>query len=752
MEFGFLLILFAFIAALFSGGGYYSLLKANKNGATGKKGKKHPRQLQAGNKIKLARSGYYLMAALVGIASAYLLYLILGHDFQFSYVYRYSSRNLELGYLISSFWAGQEGSFLLWALLIAVMGVLLIKTAKEYEAPAMLIVNIVQGFFLLILLKASPFELLPQKPLDGAGLNPLLQNPWMVIHPPILFIGYAAITFPFAISFAALLYRDYRNFAAKALPWALFASLTLGAGIIIGGYWAYLVLGWGGYWGWDPVENSSLVPWLTTLALVHGLILQKRNGGLQKTNFFLAIISLALVLYATFLTRSGILADFSVHSFQDLGINLYLIAFILAVLGSGLALFFLRYREIPHQPIDYSAPNRENAILASLFVFATSAFLVFVGTSSPIITGFFGNPSAATISYYNRVHLPIAILMGLLLGVAPLLRWREEGVKALLKNLVLPVILTIISTAVPIFFGMRDPVFIIFVASAALAFWSNLFSAIRFMKINWLHTAAPLSHVGVALLLMGIIISGAFEENHKVVLEKGIPGQVMDYEMIYNGTTPAPGGKDIAAIEVSRGQSAYKAQPRFYYSEYNRGMMREPDVKSNLLYDLYISPLEKRESAPLAHNHSSLILKKGEKKQLGEYEIYFKGFDMSQHRESGVMRVGANLDIIRGSDTWSVAPALLYEQGGNRSEAAAIPARSANSSASVTLEQIDADQKMIELAFHGLGDDAAAGAAPAEQILVDVSKKPFMSVLWLGTILIILGTAIGIKRRMNPDA
>lgn len=750
MEFGFLLILTAFIAALFSAVNYFLAIK--REGVKRKKAKRASQK--AADKIKLARTGFYVMAAVVAVASGYLFYLFLTHQFQVSYVYRYSSKALPLGYLISSFWAGQEGSFLLWALLIAIMGVVLIKTAKEFETHAMLIVNGVQAFFLLILMKANPFGLMPQTPADGAGLNPLLQNFWMVIHPPILFIGYAAITFPFAISFAALARREYTRFAAKALPWALFASLTLGAGIIIGGYWAYQVLGWGGYWGWDPVENSSLVPWLTSLALVHGLIIQKRNGALQKTNFFLAIISMALVLYATFLTRSGILADFSVHSFQDLGINLYLILFILAVLIAGLGIFLKRYREIPAQPVDYSAPNKENAILASLFVFAASALLVFIGTSSPIITGLFGNPSAATIGYYNRVHIPIAIAMGLLLGIAPILRWREEGIRALLKNLTLPFILTVLFTAIPIYFGMRNPLYIIFVAAAALALWSNLLTVIRYLKINWLYISAPLSHVGVALMLIGIIISGTFEENYKVVLEKGVPGEVMDYQMVYNGMLPSPDGKDVANIEVSKGQTSYDARPRFYYSASSQGMMREPDVRSNWIYDLYISPMERREAAH-THDANSLVIKKGEKKQYRDYEIYFKGFDMGGRSEAGVLRVGAELDITHGSDTYSVIPALLYARDGNRSEPAILPASSVypNSEAKVLVRGIDADQKIIELVFEGMGEESAAAASgPSEQILVDVSKKPFMNVLWLGTILIIAGAIIAIKRRITPAA
>ncbi|MCK6618906.1 MAG: heme lyase CcmF/NrfE family subunit [Calditrichaceae bacterium] len=747
MDIGNLLIILALLATLFSGGSYFSaVLSGKKAGAKAKKGSDPSGMLWA------ARLGFYLMAGLVTLASAYLMYLILTHQFQVSYVYRYSSRDLPLGYLLSSFWAGQEGSFLLWAFLIALMGIAFIKTAKEFEISGMLAVNLVQAFFLAILVKASPFETYPQVPADGAGLNPLLQNPWMVIHPPVLFIGYAAITFLFALAFAGLLRRDYKQWVSKALPWALFVSLTLGAGIIIGAYWAYEVLGWGGYWGWDPVENSSLVPWLTTLALLHGLIVQKRTGALPKTNFFLAIVSLVLVLYATFLTRSGVLADFSVHSFQDLGINRYLILFMAATLGLGLGAFFWRGRDIPHAGVNYTALNRENILLASLFVFAASALLVFFGTSSPIITGLLGNASAATVSYYNTTHLPIGILIAVLLSAAPFLRWREEGFAALWRNLLPSLLLSAATTAIPVWSGMSQPTLIIFVFFAAAAFWSNLIAAIRYLKINWLNASAPIAHVGVGLLLMGIVISAVFEQNQKVVLEKDVPGEALNYRLIYRGLTPAANGKDVLNIDVSRDQTAYTARPRFYFSRSNQGQMREPDVRSNLMYDLYISPLERRSTAGHTHHGNTLVLKKGEKKSFGDYQVSFVSFDMGGHSEAGVLRVGANLTISNERESYSVVPAVLYSQGGARPEAATFPLRSGDksTSATVTIQRIDADQKLVELELTGLGEQTGENVAPKEMIMVEVSRKPFMSVLWLGAILMTAGTLIGIRRRLAP--
>ncbi|MCK6619710.1 MAG: cytochrome c biogenesis protein CcsA [Calditrichia bacterium] len=630
------------------------------------------------------------------------------------------------------------------------MGLVLIKTAREFEAPAMLMINLVQGFFLIILIKASPFEVLPQIPPDGAGLNPLLQNPWMVIHPPVLFIGYAAAAFPFALAVAALVLRQYKAFVPRALPWTLFTSLTLGAGIIIGGYWAYKVLGWGGYWGWDPVENSSLVPWLTMLALFHGLIVQKIKGALAKTNLFLAIVSFALVLYATFLTRSGVLADFSVHSFQDLGINLFLIAFILTVLGIGLFLLFKKYGEIPYVALELTSLNREMILLASLFVFAASAFFTFMGTSSPIFTGLLGRPSQVNIQFYNKIHLPIAILMGLLLGLAPFLRWRGNGLNSVLKSILPSLILTGVSTAVPFYLGMSNPLHLLFITSGAFAFWSNLIVSVRLLKTGWQHTGAPLAHVGVALLLIGIIVSTTFEEKQKIVLDQNVSGKVFDYQMVYKGMTPAANGKDRMNIEVREGRSNYTAEPRFYQSQYNQSVMTEPDVNSTLLYDLYISPLQRKPSTAQSPGTQSLLLTKGERKQLGEYEIYFKGFDMNDHGEGGSLRAGACLEISNGTENFSVVPAIIFDQNEYRTEPATFSktTKNLNKQATVIVNKIDADQKAVELVFEGIGRETESVSVTPEQVVLDVSKKPFMNVLWLGTILITAGTLIAIRRRI----
>ncbi|MFQ5584399.1 MAG: cytochrome c biogenesis protein CcsA, partial [Calditrichia bacterium] len=543
MNIGELLIIFSFILTIASAFTYYLLLKGESGQISG--------ETISSPRLKIARYCFYGAALLVSVASIYLMVLIFTHQFQFAYVYQYSSRELPVGFLISTFWAGQEGSFLLWAFFMAVMGVVFSKTAKEFEFHGMFTFAIIQAFFLVLLIKASPFRLLAQAPANGAGLNPLLQNFWMVIHPPMLFLGYAAIAVPFSIAIAALAKKDYRNFVAQSLPWTLFSSFALGAGIILGGFWAYVTLGWGGYWGWDPVENSSLIPWITILALLHGLIVQNVTGSLKKSNFFLAIFSFVLVIYATFLTRSGVLEDFSVHSFQNLGINLYLIVFILTMIVIGLVVFFKRYREIPNHPVDFSSLNRENIILMSMLIMVVSTALIFVCTSSPILTGLTGQSSQVGVSYYNKVNFPIAIIMALLLGFAPFSRWKEDGFTGLLKGTLPSLILTIATTIIIAVFTPLSLSRIIFLAAALFALFSNSIVFLRYLKTNWRLISAPLSHVGVALMLLGIIISGTSETNEKVLLEQNIPQKVLDYKLEYTGITSVSNGKDILNIKVS---------------------------------------------------------------------------------------------------------------------------------------------------------------------------------------------------------
>ena len=748
MDIGSFAVVIGFTATIISLLGYYFSARKETNIDPNKKNEKNKRPNFF---LDLGRLGYYIMTISVLIASIYLYYLILDHQFQIKYVYQYSSKDLSLGLLISTFWAGQEGSFLLWTLLTAISGVFFLRNAGKHEAKAMVFLNVIMGFFLAILIKASPFLTLSRVPVDGAGLNPLLQNFWMIIHPPILFVGYAASAFPLILALAALWRKDYDGWIKPAFPWTIFSALTLGAGIILGAFWAYETLGWGGYWGWDPVENSSLIPWLTILALIHGLLVQRRIGTLRKTNFVLAIISFVLVLYATFLTRSGILEDFSVHSFQNLGLSSYLILFMVSILVIGLGLFFRSVSEISKKPVDWSTLNRETGLNASLFVFGAAAFLTFIGTSSPIITGLLGKPSQVDISFYDRVNLPVGVLMAILLGITPFLLWIEKDLKLLPRRFLLPVVLAVVSTIVTIWFGNLEVSEIIFILAAYFALWANVIVLYRQWKISWRNIAGPLSHFGVGILFVAIIISGNYAKSERVILEVGQSKEVLNHRVTYKGLRPMDDGKNILEIQVDSESESYIAKPRLF-STRKKEVMREPDVNPGIITDIYISAIEHRPASNHSHG-TQLSIVKGESKEIEGYTITFTGFKMTPHQDGNAFNVGAVLNIKKEKFEHTVTPMLIMGAEGKRAEPGIIPAENSyGKEIKVTLNGLDADKKRVDLVFEGLGTEKIEAHTQSEQLIVEFSKKPFMSIMWLGTVIIIIGTLIAFSQRVKVAA
>jgi cytochrome c-type biogenesis protein CcmF len=693
---------------------------------------------------------YWAMTAFGLLASVILLYDLLGHQFQYSYVARYSSRSLPFAYLISAFWAGQEGTFLLWAVLVSVMGVVFLRRARE-DVFAMSVVSAYSAFLYLLLIIKSPFEMLLPVPADGAGLNPLLQDPWMAIHPPILFVGYAATAFPFAMVISALVRRNYSRWLESGFAWTLFSSLTLGAGIIIGGFWAYEVLGWGGYWGWDPVENSSLVPWLVLLALTHGLLVQKSKNAFGRLNIFLAIITFILVLYATFLTRSGVLADFSVHSFVDLGINNYLVASMLVSAVIGFGLFATRFREIRSNPIETSTLNREVALLLTIVVLLSAALFTFVGMSSPIITGFLGKASQVDTPFYDKVNLPVAIAMALLLGITPFLGWAQEQKSGIMKRLSMSLIITGLGVAITFVAGVDSLTLMVLVASAIFGLVSNVIIAFRQYRSGWSTLGGPVAHIGATLLLIGIVGSGSFDDSTQLMLQPNIPQSAFGFEFTFKGVKQSP-NKDEMLVEVSDGRTTRLATPKLYFSEYNRSMMREPDITILPLRDLYLSPLELRSGAE--HHHPMLQLAKGETKELEGYTVTFIRFDVGQHGDMGLQGVGAVLDVRYRDKSHEVVPYLSINEKGERDfRPADLPAPQNPTKGVarpyVTLNGLNVEAKAVVLEFHGFDDHGQIAAT--EALLLEVSTKPLMMVVWTGVVLIMGGTLLALRRRLAEN-
>jgi cytochrome c-type biogenesis protein CcmF len=377
---------------------------------------------------------FYLSGISITFAVILLFSAFLSNSFQYTYVYNYSSKELSIFYLIAGFWAGQEGTFLLWVLLLYIFGFVIIRSDDEYENIIISVITITQIFILIILSipDFGPFRYIWDSypghfkqgiiPENGSGLNPLLQNPWMIAHPPVLFIGYASATIPFAYAISGLLKKDFTSWIKRSYKWVLFCMVTLGIGIFLGAYWAYTVLGWGGYWGWDPVENSSLIPWLTIVALMHGLTIQMRKGVLIKTNILLSLISFILVFYSTFLTRSGVLSDFSVHSFSDLGISGPLIFFISFFIVIGAFLFIKGMRDMSSKQLGDRIFIPDNLMSFGIIVLCFYAFFILIGTSMPILSKvFLSKPTTVKEVFYNNLSIPFGISILVLIAVSTML-------------------------------------------------------------------------------------------------------------------------------------------------------------------------------------------------------------------------------------------------------------------------------------------------------------------------------------------
>src|SRR5881394_2910740 len=361
----------------------------------------------------LARAAFVTETVSVLAIFGTLFYIISNHLFEYKYAWQHSSRTLEVKYLLSCFWEGQEGSFLLWSIWHCVLGLILIRRARQWEAPVMTVVSFAQvclatmiaGLYLFNWrMGSNPFVLLRNEmdaPIfsqpnylsfikDGIDLNPLLQNYWMVIHPPVLFLGFASTIVPFAFAMAGLWTKKTGDWTKPALPWALFSAAVLGTGIMMGGRWAYESLNFGGYWAWDPVENASMVPWLTLIGGIHTLLIYKHTGHSLRATHFLFLITFNLVLYSTFLTRSGVLGDTSVHAFTDLGMNFQLLAFLFVFLIPAFVLYGLRYKDVPHIVKEEHTSSREFLMFIGSLVFFLSALFIIIATSLPVINKIIG--------------------------------------------------------------------------------------------------------------------------------------------------------------------------------------------------------------------------------------------------------------------------------------------------------------------------------------------------------------------------
>jgi cytochrome c-type biogenesis protein CcmF len=723
------------------------------------------------------RTFYMLAAAGVVAAAGVHVYHIVTHQFQYFYVWDHSSTDLPLPLLVSTAYAGQEGSFMLWAFYTGILGVFLSRYArrKHYETELMLVFGSIFSFLILMLIVKDPFAfiwdqfpnelihtgLVPpnmnfvwldqakglwaQVPTEGKGLNPLLQNYWMVIHPQVLFIGFTSMSVPFAYAVAGMLKRDYVSWVRTAAPWTIFGAMILGTGIIMGGYWAYETLGWGGFWGWDPVENSSLVPWLICVASIHTMLSQRRSGAFIKTNFVLSMLCFVMVLYSTFLTRSGVLGDTSVHSFVDAGMWVYwmLLAFIAIYAVWGFGLFFARWKEMPVVPVEHSFFSREFALFLGASALVCISAFVAIGTSAPLITGILeGKPSAVDPSYYVSTTLPLGIFIALLAGIGQLLWWKKSNAKDVLESLRLPLGLAVLLTTAAIAIGAHHAAMILFVFVSSFALFANILIGYKIMKGNTKLAGGSLAHIGISLMFLGFVSSAKYDQKETITLEQGRQVSSMGYMMTYVGYHPTERGRYAFTVEVERNGRRFVVEPVMFQSEEMGGLMRNPDIINLITKDFYVAPVSFE--SPEDVNEHEMTMHVNETADANGVKIIYRGFEFSQSNEGNL--VAANIDVLKDGRLLRVQPLMKNKRG----DIDYVPVQIPGTNTSLVIKGMAPNRQDESKSTITLGVQTPLDPKLPKKpdvFIVEATVKPFINLVWIGTFALVGGFLITIVRR-----
>jgi cytochrome c-type biogenesis protein CcmF len=779
-----------------------------------------PRPGTAEASLRFARRAFVVSACGAFVAAAVLMTLVVGRHYEIAYIFEHSANDLPMRFRVASFWAGQEGTFLLWAIYGSVLGLMLIRRARDYERWVMPFFCGIQLFLFTILCLMSPFRLhdlgelakmgvlpptfpVPQtfgakalyffglgelfRPANGTGLNISLQNLWMVIHPPIIFTGFAALAVPGCFALAALARRDYDGWVNRAASWTIFGWMAIGFGKFLGGYWAYETLGWGGYWAWDPVENTSIVPWIFGTALIHGMLVQRARGSLKHANLFLAILTFLAVLYGTFLTRSGVLDKFSVHSFTAPAFAVYVM--MLGFMGlwavGGFGLLAARFREIRSE----SAYDRLNErpfgfFLAVILVIGAGA-VVTIGMSWPLISPLLlGRAASLKFDFYNRAMVPIATFMCLLMAITPFMPWRKASsrtTKPLQKAVTIAagVILLCgipaaalawtggslgiqqwLATAFRIpesllkpdtgFSPAAIPALLVFFAAACLGLFANSVMFARTVRGGLLQTGAWVSHIAICLGFVGIVITSVFSSTRQLVLSRGQTADAHGYQFRYAGLQRvAPPQQNYLELEVTDGSTRFPARLPYFVNPSGGEMqiVTRPAIQKFWTHDLYSA------AGKWTDGSEEVEARQGETvtTDVG-YQITLKGF---QHKNlpattggaaTGPMVVRPVLEVRAASEVGTVTPAYTISPDGQvDQERLLLPGGQHR----VIVEQIqvprtEGEAPGVKLMLEPL--------KPVDMVLLEVTYKPMINLVWLAGYLLLFGAFLGFRRRARLAA
>jgi len=579
-----------------------------------------------------ARRATYGVFGLGTLAIATMVYALVAHDFSVSYVAQVGSRSTPLFYTIISLWSSLDGSILFWGWILAgysAAAVYVYRSRHKELMPAvtgtLLVVN--AFFWLLLAWPANPFVPVFPVPADGPGPNPLLQNhPFMGLHPPLLYLGYVGLAIPFAFGIAALLTGRVGGDWIRAVRyWTMAPWIFLTAGIVSGAWWSYEVLGWGGYWAWDPVENASFLPWLTATAFLHSVMVQERRQTLKTWNILLVIATFLLTLFGTFLTRSGILA--SVHAFTEGLIGPFFLGFITLVLILSLVLVAWRSDELKSEPALDALASRETAFLLNNLLFVAFTFTVLLGTMYPLVAeAIRGVKVSVGAPYFNQMSVPIAMALIFLIGVGPALPWRRGSPELLKKKFLWPVVATVVVGVVFWLMGVRNfmTLFTLMLAVFATglivgefvrpvqarrsAHGEGLVAALGtvFSK-NRRRYGGYVVHLGIVVMAVGIALSSTYRHETEVTLAPGAAttfrGYTLQLDSLYAGREPHRDFVEVKLL-VGRGENPSTVmRPRLNYYRMSDQPIGTPSVRSRLNEDFYLSLMAYAQNGSTATVH-----------------------------------------------------------------------------------------------------------------------------------------------------
>jgi cytochrome c-type biogenesis protein CcmF len=733
-----------------------------------------------------------------------IYFLIYNHKFEYHYVWQHSSYTMAMKYIFASFWEGQEGSFLLWMFWHIVLSGFIIYKGGEWEKPVMSVMSVIQFFLASMLLGivilghkigTNPFVLLREHPdmagmpfvsmpdylqriQDGRGLNPLLQNYWMTIHPPTLFLGFAATAIPFAFAIGGLMLGKLREWVKPAIPWAFFAVMSLGTGILMGAAWAYEALSFGGFWAWDPVENASLVPWLTMIGAAHLMLIYKKKNNFLSITFILTIISFILVLYSTFLTRSGILGEASVHSFTDLGMTGQLVAYMgfFALLGAGLLIY--NWKKIPKADKEESLYSREFWMFIGTLVLMISAFQITFSTSTPVINKLFGTnmaPPVDAITHYNTWQVPIAIIICFLIGIGQYFKYTHTNMAEFVKKIIPSFAIAVLLTGFILWgIGTLHFTYFMLLFASIFAITANLDYFLRIIKRKTGIAGASVAHIGFALILLGSLISNSkkeiisqnvtnvdlgkeFPNNENILLRIGDTLRMGTYYITYTGRTKE-GVNYLYNIEYFRfDPETNKLNKVFDLSPVVQtnpmmGNVSEPATKRYLDKDIYthvtyaaLDDLEEDDNEYKKTYTKTVNI--GDTISSSSYLIVVNGLETVMNREE--LNLGAD-DIVVG--------ALLSVIDINGNITPATPVFIIKDRIAFGKEEV-LEEQGLRLGFNKIDPEtgkiditiAEKKSTSREFIIMKAIVFPYINLLWTGCILLVIGTTMAIFHRLRVN-